>query len=214
MIYKYHTNKEQYLVHSSWKKEPQSAFMFDWTVCTNVSDLNWSVSVCRTATYTKDRWLLALHFHANNVFYTKIQLTGTRNTFSCPWISPLSVLIMASLLFDSSHCLNQCRRYNKLDHHQDKVDKYDNKNFHTNDEKKLHLRNVVCRMAVFCLGLNVSRCMTSYHLHVSLNDVQVSHNQYTPLEKSSCKKFPNLFFIVLDIEWLPEKLLIWCVYTW
>ena len=98
------------------EKEPQSAFMFDWTVCTNVSDLNWSVSVCRTATYTKDRWLLALHFHANNVFYTKIQLT-------CPWISPLSVLIMASLLFDSSHCLNQCRRYNKLDHHQDKVDK-------------------------------------------------------------------------------------------
>ena len=31
----------------------------------------------------------------------------------------------------------------------------------------------------------------------------------TPLVKSSCKNFPNLFFIVLDIEWLPEKLPIW-----
>ena len=27
----------------------------------------------------------------------------------------------------------------------------------------------------------------------------------TPLEKSSCKNFPNLFFIVSDIEWLPEN---------
>ena len=33
----------------------------------------------------------------------------------------------------------------------------------------------------------------------------------TPLEKSSCKKFQNLFFIVLDIACLPEKLSIWCV---
>ena len=37
---------------------------------------------------------------------------------------------------------------------------------------------------------------------------------HTPLEKSSCKNSPNLFFIVLDNEWLPEKLSVWPVYTW
>ena len=45
-------------------------------------------------------------------------------------------------------------------------------------------------------------------------------NQYTaqqlcctPLEKSYCKNFPNLFFIVLDIEWLPKKIVnMICIY--
>ena len=58
----------------------------------------------------------------------------------------------------------------------------------------------------------ISRPLSSSMCSITPETANVG-SSYTP-GKKLLQNFPNLFFIVLDIEWLPKKLSVWRVYNW